>query len=107
MKMIKLDFSNSFTHFVFNNVLSQQSKISLFEQLNSVVQLSEYQNNKIFVRTKPQQVIVFIKYFRKNYIVIGYQFGKTDVLTGAKKRHLKTVKQILEEKTETEIEHLY
>ncbi|MFC0322436.1 hypothetical protein ACFFHT_02480 [Gallibacterium melopsittaci] len=105
--MIKLDFSNSFTHFVFNNVLSQQSKISLVEKLHSVIQLSENQDNKIFVKRKPQQVIVFVKYFRKNPVVTGYKFGQTDILTGTKKRHFKTVEQILREKTETEIEHLY
>lgn len=105
--MIKLDFSNSFTHFVFNNVLSQQSKISLLEKLNSVVQLSENQDNKIFVKRKPQQVIVFVKFYHKNFVISGYKFGQTDILTGRKKRHFKTVEQILKEKTETEIEHLY
>lgn len=105
-----IDFSNDFTRFVFYKILSNQSKKVLLAKLeDNFIKLSKIKDNKIFVKTKPQQIIVFISFFEfeQKFKIVGYKFGKTDVLTGTKKRHIETIEQILMEKTATEIENLY
>lgn len=111
MKMLNnLTFQNSFVEFIYHIVLSVQSKNKLEEMLTDTIIQQVFvgkQIKKFIVKNKPQQVIIFIAKNKKEFVIKGFQFGRTDLLTGRKKAHLNTIQEILTTKTQEEIEDLY
>lgn len=105
-----LTFQNSFVEFVYYAVLSEHSKSRLEQMLTDTTIKQVFVKSaikKFIVKTKPQQVIVFIAFQKKAFVIKGFQFGRTDYLTGRKKAHLNTVQEILTTKTNEEIEQYY
>ncbi|OOR98669.1 hypothetical protein B0186_08875 [Canicola haemoglobinophilus] len=105
-----LTFQNSFVEFVFYAILSEKSRSKLEDMLTDTVLRQVFKENqirKLIVKSKPQQVIIFVSKSKKSFVVKGFQLGRTDYLTGRKKAHLNTIQEILTTKTQEEIEKLY
>ncbi|NBI42513.1 hypothetical protein GVX76_03255 [[Haemophilus] felis] len=108
--LANLAFQNSFVEFVYYAVLSQSSKSRLEQMLTDSTIKQVFTKNtikKCIVKTKPQQVIVFVAFQRNYFVIKGFQFGRTDFLTGRKKAHLNTIQDVLTTKTPDEIEQYY
>lgn len=111
MKMLNnLTFHNKFVEFVYHTILSETSKNRLYDLLMSSLVppiFKAKEIKKFIVKRKPQDVIVFVSYNKKSFVIRGFQFGKTDYLNGRKQAHLRTIQDILINKTQQEITALY
>lgn len=105
-----LTFQNSFVEFVFHTILSESSKIKLEQMLTDTTVKQVFTKSsikKLIIKHKPQQVIIFVAYRKKAFLIKGFQFGRSDLLTGRKKAHLNTIQEILTTKSHEEINQYY
>lgn len=96
--MINLDFQNNLVKFIYFAILSSKSRQKLGEILSDPVNTTYRKNRtlvKIFLKRKPQQVLVYVKFEQGKFNIKGYKFGRSDYLTGRKCAHFSTVEDIL------------
>lgn len=98
MLVNNLAFQNAFIAMIYHFVLSEQSKAKLNRLLSDPINqtiTSTKRIIKVFIKRKPQQVIIFVKYEKKQFVIKGYRFGRSDYLTGRKKANFDTLKELL------------